>query len=186
MSEKPTLFMDVDEIALKGSHAESMWGSPVDITCDSDIKDWVHGLREDGGAGCVPYSFRRLLDVAHAISPRNVLKVRKQEALARAAELARLDQLPKTTAIETHVQAKLDDMNVKVRVGRKSGVRKPRTSAVTPEELNGAKEVVIDKEALRRATWKVGGQELWASMTASLMENSAFTPGSLSIFAPLT
>ena len=51
MSEKSTLFLDVEEIQLKGSYGEAMFGSPVDITTDQNIKDWVWGLREDGGGG---------------------------------------------------------------------------------------------------------------------------------------
>ena len=53
MSEKSTLFLDVDEILFKGSFGEAMWDSPVDIADDKNIKDWIRGLREDGGGGCV-------------------------------------------------------------------------------------------------------------------------------------
>ena len=53
MSEKPTLFLEVEEISLKGSYGEVMWGSPINIAADANIKDWVQGLREDGGGGYV-------------------------------------------------------------------------------------------------------------------------------------
>lgn len=51
MTKDATLFLDVEEFELKGAFGEAMWGSPVDITSDKNIRDWINGLRQDGGAG---------------------------------------------------------------------------------------------------------------------------------------
>ncbi|KAI0705076.1 hypothetical protein C8T65DRAFT_653139 [Cerioporus squamosus] len=97
MTKDATLFLDVEEFELKGSFGEAMWGSPVDIASHKDMRDWIRGLRQDGGAS-------------------NILKQRKAQAVS-AAEMA------KKTAAETRIQTTMDAMNVKVRVARKSGPR---------------------------------------------------------------
>lgn len=56
MSEKSTLFLDIDEFEIRGSIGEPMWDSPQDITADKNIRDWIGGLREDGGGGYVHHS----------------------------------------------------------------------------------------------------------------------------------
>ena len=56
MSEKSTLFLDIDEFEIRGSIGEPMWDSPQDITADKNIRDWIGGLREDGGGGYVYHS----------------------------------------------------------------------------------------------------------------------------------
>lgn len=62
---------------------------------------------------------------------------------------------PKITAADSHVQQTMDAMNVKVRVARKSDVHKPRRSS---NETEDPPRPIVDKEALRRASWKVGLQ----------------------------
>ena len=51
MTEEATLFLDVDTIVLRGAFGEATWGTPVDASNDPKIRDWIHGLRQDGGAG---------------------------------------------------------------------------------------------------------------------------------------
>ena len=51
MTEEATLFLDVDTIVLKGAYGEATWGAPVDASNDPKIRDWIQGLRQDGGAG---------------------------------------------------------------------------------------------------------------------------------------
>ena len=52
LTEESTLFLDVDEIVLKGAFGEPMWGSPAEVVSDDRrIREWIHGLRQDGGAG---------------------------------------------------------------------------------------------------------------------------------------
>lgn len=53
MSSDSTLFLDIDEISIKGASGESLWGSPVNIANNPNIGDWIHGLRQDGGGGYV-------------------------------------------------------------------------------------------------------------------------------------
>lgn len=53
MSKEATLFLDVEDFEMKGSFGEAMWDSPVSIASDKNIRDWIHGLRQDGGAGYV-------------------------------------------------------------------------------------------------------------------------------------
>ena len=55
------------------------------------------------------------------------------------------------------IQTTFSALDVKVRVARKSSVQKPRPSA-TASEVAAVKDTVVNKEALRRAGWKVGGQ----------------------------
>ncbi|RPD57630.1 hypothetical protein L226DRAFT_610663 [Lentinus tigrinus ALCF2SS1-7] len=129
MSKDATLFLHVDEFELKGSFGEAMWDSPVDIASDKNIRDWIHGLRQDGGAS-------------------NILKQRKEQAGSNAELTKRM----RTTAAESHVQTTMDDMNVKVRVARKSGPPKPRISpCASGTELE---RPTVSKEALRKASWK--------------------------------
>ncbi|TFK90050.1 hypothetical protein K466DRAFT_661106 [Polyporus arcularius HHB13444] len=126
MTKDATLFLDVEEFELKGAFGEAMWGSPVDITSDKNIRDWTNGLRQDGGAG-------------------NVLKQRK----AQASSVADLAKKARTTASEPHIQTTVDGMNVKVRVARKSG---PRVSSGAKD--TAYERPPVSKEALRKATWK--------------------------------
>ncbi|CDO69219.1 hypothetical protein BN946_scf185042.g121 [Trametes cinnabarina] len=67
MTEKSRLYLDVDEFDVLGSPGEPMWGSPVDIGQDANIREWMEGLRQDGGGG-------------------NVLKLRKERMAARTAQ----------------------------------------------------------------------------------------------------
>ncbi|KAI0746002.1 hypothetical protein C8Q76DRAFT_688892 [Earliella scabrosa] len=138
MTPESTLFLDVDEILFKGSFGEPMWGSPVDVARDASMREWIRGLRQDGGAG-------------------NVLKLRKQQkAATMLAEQDEAAKRPRITAAESHIQTTIDAMNVKVRVARKSDVHKPRSSnTATNGAKNGAQpRASVDKEALRRASWK--------------------------------
>ncbi|KAI0339793.1 hypothetical protein BDW22DRAFT_544526 [Trametopsis cervina] len=66
MSTHGHVVLDVDTFDVKGAIGEDVWGKPVDVELDPDVKLWVEGLREGGGGG-------------------NVLKVRKQEQEKKAA-----------------------------------------------------------------------------------------------------
>ncbi|KAI0744197.1 hypothetical protein C8Q80DRAFT_884111 [Daedaleopsis nitida] len=131
MSPDSTLFLEVDEIQLKGAFGEAMWDTPIDVFSDRNIKEWISGLRQDGGAG-------------------NVLKLRKQQRDAMFAERAELAEGVRTIAPnDAPVQTTIDTMDVKVRVARRSSGRHP----IAPSTANPSRRVV-DKEALRRASWK--------------------------------
>lgn len=157
MTPESTLFLDVDEILFKGSFGEPMWGSPVDVARDASMREWIRGLRQDGGAGCVRFPGQVAVREADC-GPSNVLKLRKQQkAATMLAEQDEAAKRPRITAAESHIQTTIDAMNVKVRVARKSDVHKPRSSnAATNGAKNGAQpRASVDKEALRRASWKV-------------------------------
>ncbi|KAI0358690.1 hypothetical protein OH77DRAFT_1518672 [Trametes cingulata] len=127
MTDHPRLFLDVDEIDVLGSFGEATWGAPVDIGQDPNIREWMMGLQHGGGGG-------------------NVLKLRKERALAQAAEHA--DQL-KARANEPQQQPTLDSMDLKVRVARKSAAHRAR-----PSTDGAAQRPIASKEAVRRASWK--------------------------------
>ncbi|KAH9942470.1 uncharacterized protein BXZ73DRAFT_97879 [Epithele typhae] len=133
MSSQATLYFEVDAFEARGSYGEPMWGEPVEVESDQNIKEWIHGLRRDGGAG-------------------NVLKLRKQEAVACAEKQAELAKLPKITAVQSRVQATMEDMQGKVPVARRS--RKSRPSEPRPAEKPKEKATAVSHEEQRRATWK--------------------------------
>ena len=86
------------------------------------------------------------------------MKLRKQEAAARAAERDDFEnQAAVKPAVRPPVQTRINPaaLDVKVRVARKSSAQKPRPS-VPDEDGNDRRDAVpVDKEVLRRATWKV-------------------------------
>ncbi|KAH9858975.1 hypothetical protein C2E23DRAFT_800798 [Lenzites betulinus] len=127
MTEHPRLYLDVDEVDVLGSYGEPMWGAPVDISQDVNIKEWMFGLQQDGGGG-------------------NVLKLKKERLLAQAAEHA--DKLQADHAVNLR-QTTMDVMNVKVQVARKSAAHKARSSTGAPQQ-----RPIASKEAVRRASWK--------------------------------
>lgn len=91
---------------------------------------------------------------------RNVLKLRKQEAAARAAEREEFErQASMNPVARPPVQTTFNSaaLDTKVRVARKSVAQKPRTSIAAAADDAGGRPapVPIDKEVLRRATWKV-------------------------------
>ncbi|TBU61645.1 hypothetical protein BD310DRAFT_974965 [Dichomitus squalens] len=136
MTEESTLFLDVDTIVLKGAFGEAMWGSPVDSSNDPKVRDWIHGLRQDGGAG-------------------NVLKLRKQEAAAHAAEREEFEKkAAMKPAAKPSMQTTINPaaLDMKVRVARKSVAQKPKKS-INDEDSRQAL-IPINKEVLRRAAWK--------------------------------
>ncbi len=86
---------------------------------------------------------------------RNVLKLRKQAAMARAAEREAFEtRAALKPPVKPPVQTTINPaaLDTKVRVARKSGAQRPRTS-LTAEDANGRRPQV-DKEVLRRAAWK--------------------------------
>lgn len=88
-----------------------------------------------------PYEVR-----AHT-SISNVLKLRKESLLAQSAERAHQLQAESTNALH---QTTINAMDIKVRVARKSAAHKPRPSA----DAVGQRPIA-NKEAVRRASWKV-------------------------------
>ncbi|OBZ70855.1 hypothetical protein A0H81_09085 [Grifola frondosa] len=70
MTPERYLFLDVDQFQLKGGFGEERWGSPADIANDPNIREWLQGLRQDGGG----------------FSYQNVLKLRKQAQIQSAGE----------------------------------------------------------------------------------------------------
>lgn len=58
MSSTQHLALDVGSFKLLGSYDEAVWGDPKDIESHQDIQEWVKGLREDGGGGCVSQPVR--------------------------------------------------------------------------------------------------------------------------------
>ncbi|KAI0335007.1 hypothetical protein GY45DRAFT_1317476 [Cubamyces sp. BRFM 1775] len=99
MTEHRRIYLDVDEFELLGSSGEPIWGSPVDVAQDADIREWMLGLQQDGGGG-------------------NVLKLRKQQHASKLSE----------THVQPHHQTTIDSMELKVRVARKSAAHKARPS----------------------------------------------------------
>ncbi|KAI8993892.1 hypothetical protein BD414DRAFT_266456 [Trametes punicea] len=127
MTEQSRLYLDVNAFELLGCFGEPMWGSPIDIAQDATIREWMLGLQQDGGGG-------------------NVLKLKKQRAMALAAEqAARLQAMN----AETDRQATIDSMQLKVRVARKSAAHKARPSSGTDGQ-----RPIASREAVRRASWK--------------------------------
>lgn len=51
MSTKAHLVLDVNTFDVKGAFGEPKWGNPLDIEFSADVKAWVEGLRQGGGAG---------------------------------------------------------------------------------------------------------------------------------------
>ncbi|OSD07099.1 hypothetical protein PYCCODRAFT_1474457 [Trametes coccinea BRFM310] len=125
MTKKPRLYLDVDEFDLLGSFGEPMWGSPVDIAQDVNIREWMEGLRQDGGGG-------------------NVLKLKKQRLAALAAQQAQQLQ-----GLDTHHQTTIDSAELKVRVARKSAAHKGRPSGEAVRQ-----GPVASREAIRKASWR--------------------------------
>ena len=86
------------------------------------------------------------------------MKLRKQEAAARAAEREDFEtQAAVKPAVRPPLQTTINPaaLDVKVRVARKPSVQKPRPS-IPDEDTNNQRDAVpVDKEVLRRATWKV-------------------------------
>ena len=86
---------------------------------------------------------------------RNVLKLRKQEAMARAAEREAFEtRAALKPPVKPPVQTTINPaaLDTKVRVARKSGPQRPRASPAA-EDAKGRRPQA-DKEVLRRAAWK--------------------------------
>ena len=86
------------------------------------------------------------------------MKLRKQEAAARVAERDDFEgQAAVKPVVRSTVQTIINPaaLDVKVRVARKSSAQKPRPS-VPDEDADGRRDSApVDKEVIRRATWKV-------------------------------
>ena len=56
-SDYETLWLEVDEFRVLGSKMDGLFGNPLNILLDPDIKIWVDGLSKGGGSGyvCVIY-----------------------------------------------------------------------------------------------------------------------------------
>ena len=80
----------------------------------------------------------------------NVLKLRKQQRLRAIEDTSKLSE----TNVPSRHQATIDSMQFKVRVARKSAAHKARPSGDTVRQ-----RPIADKEAVRRASWKVGSRE---------------------------
>ena len=104
---------------------------------------------------------------------RNVLKNRKEEAVARAAERAEFERQAAMKPIaRPPVQTTINPaaLDTKVRVGRKAGVKRTRPSADAGDANGEQASVPVDKEVLRRAVWKVSSL---ISFIPSTAESSA-------------
>ena len=53
MDAKERLAIEVNEISIAGSAQEGVFGNPKDLEQDEEMRDWIAGLREGGGGGCV-------------------------------------------------------------------------------------------------------------------------------------
>ncbi|KAJ7084319.1 hypothetical protein B0H15DRAFT_389656 [Mycena belliarum] len=51
MSVDAQLALFCESLAVIGSLGENKWGNPRELDSDSDLREWAHGLRQDGGAG---------------------------------------------------------------------------------------------------------------------------------------
>lgn len=51
MSSNAHLVLDVESFELVGAFGEPVWGKPKDIELNADIRTWVEGMRQGGGAG---------------------------------------------------------------------------------------------------------------------------------------
>lgn len=89
----------------------------------------------------------KLYEVRAHTSISNVLKLRKESLLAQSAERAHQLQAESTNALH---QTTINAMDIKVRVARKSAAHKPRPST----DAVGQRPIA-NKEAVRRASWKV-------------------------------
>ncbi|KAH9892786.1 hypothetical protein C8Q73DRAFT_699460 [Cubamyces lactineus] len=126
MTDHLRIFLDVDEFELLGACGEPAWGSPVDVAQNADIREWMLGLQQDGGGG-------------------NVLKLKKQQRMLAIEHTSKLRE----THAQSHHQATIDSMELKVRVARQSAAHKARPSSNTVRQ-----RPIADKEAVRRASWK--------------------------------
>ncbi|KAJ7497227.1 hypothetical protein FB451DRAFT_221335 [Mycena latifolia] len=68
MSVEPQLALLCESVSVIGSLGENKWGNPKELDYDADLREWSHGLRQDGGAG-------------------NVLKERKRNREANNADV---------------------------------------------------------------------------------------------------
>ena len=103
MSKSCHLALEVNDFDLKGSYGEDTWGSPKSVETADPICDWVAGLKEDGGGGCVDSAVILAINL-HAIPYhcRNILKLRKAERNQREEPII---VVPKVPVI---IQQKLD------------------------------------------------------------------------------
>lgn len=101
---------------------------------------------------------------------RNVLKLRKQEAMARAADREAFEaqaalKVPVKPLVQTTINTAA--LDTKVRVARKSSALRPRIS-LPSEDVNNCRSHV-DKEVLRRAVWKASPHITWIDICGSLV-----------------
>ena len=66
MSVNEHLALEVRTFTLIGSFDASVWGPPKDIQSEKDIQEWVQGMREGNGGGCVYQSFETSLELIFA------------------------------------------------------------------------------------------------------------------------
>lgn len=53
MSFSDHICLEVNDVSLSGAFNEPLWGSPKPVETQPDIREWVQGLRQGGGAGYV-------------------------------------------------------------------------------------------------------------------------------------
>lgn len=69
MSSMSHLALEVKEFDVKGSFGADPWGSPQDVESDERIREWIEGLRTDGGGGYVCAAYQGPFPVLSLISP---------------------------------------------------------------------------------------------------------------------
>ncbi|KAH9839311.1 uncharacterized protein C8Q71DRAFT_855938 [Rhodofomes roseus] len=85
MSLSEHICLEVNDFSLSGAFNEPVWGSPRPIGTQSDIREWVQGLRQGGGAGNV-LKLRKAANSADVVAPA--------ESVQGDPERAHLEEIP--------------------------------------------------------------------------------------------
>ncbi|KAK7057288.1 hypothetical protein R3P38DRAFT_1169932 [Favolaschia claudopus] len=71
MTAETHLALYCESVSIIGSIGEGRWGNPKDLEADSDLREWSHALRRDGGAANILKDRKRARDGEVGKEPRS-------------------------------------------------------------------------------------------------------------------